>query len=683
VAIAIADRFMKIQFRNPDYMFDVGLAGLLDVYEATREQRYLDFYLAKVAPAKSAFDWRLYELTQDRRWLEGVEERAEKFLADPRRDREGALLDPRGRYTVDVFSGQFTFPIIYGHLLRDHRFFDEAAKLLEINHGYMEDPQTGVWFSRWGAALHQDRVNPGLWSRGNGWLVAAWGRVMHLWDASHRAYAPTLAYWQRYCRSITALQRPSGLFRQLLNREGSFEEASGSGLFCTGFSRGVIHGTLPDEFGATASRIFSGLTGIVDVSGNIHNVSTYAGGYNFERQYESCARFNEPHGDGTVMSGCVALHLLRKTKPAVAQPRATEKPVIVTTAAPGVLTTEPPVSRSADEIAPPVLRRALALTEIPEHDPWGGAVLGLLHWHDYANQEECLSHAQSLFERSRQKLSASINWTLTAEIASGLEKHDHVDDLLRFVDDALKQKPRDRCGLFLDSYGGYSVEHLYEWLPLLAHAGALSGESRYFDEACAQLLGHQRWLEDPLTCFWHSAYGRGAHPRRVTPGLWALGNAYALAAMVRLLEHLPRSHDRYADVVCSLRRLVDKLHEYLPVGDGWRQILDNLRSFPCNAASPLITWACGKAILNGWVRPEYGAIVSGGVYHIGVRTDAEGHFGFSSLPRGGLDTIAAYEQHRLTNDPSALGFILSGLAYGAKYANARLNPDQDGTLGAR
>jgi hypothetical protein len=318
----------------------------------------------------------------------------------------------------------------------------------------------------------------------------------------------------------------------------------------------------------------------------------------------------------------------------------------------------------------------LALTEIPEHDPWGATVLGLLHWHEHANREDCLTHARTLFDRSREKLSPAIQWTLAAEFGKR-------DGVVQFVDDALKQKPRDRNGVLLDDFGGYSVEHLYEWLPLLVCAGGLSGNQRYFDEACAQLLGYQGWLEDPVTWFWHSAYGRGAHLRRVTPGFWALGNAYCIAGTVGLLEHLPRSHDRYVDVVFLVRRLVDKLHEYLPTGAGWRQILDDPRSFPCNAASSLITYACAKAILRGWAPPGYIAIVSGGVFHIGERTDAVGNFGFSSLPRGGLDTVEAYESHRLTNDPSSLGFILSGLAYGAKCMKAGLNPDADGTLGAR
>ena len=683
VARAIAGRFMKIRHANPDYMRSVGMSGILELYGVTKEQRYLDCYLADMDKRGPKFDWRLCQITGDRQWIADAEEYGEKFLADPRRDREGALLDPRGRYTVDVFSGQFSIPLVLGHLLRDHRYFDEAARLLEINRSYMEEPHTGIWYSRWGHCLHPNRNNPGLWARGNGWLIAVWGRIMHLWDPSHGACASTLKYWQQYCRSIAAFQTDSGLFRQLLNRPDCFEEASGTGLFCTGFSQGVLHGTLPAELGPVAYRAFCGLRGLVDAEGNIHNVSTYAGGYNYERQYYSTARFNEPHGDGTVMSGCVALHELMREKPLPTIAKPTVAPVIVTTAVPGLLSTEPPIWRSPDQAAPSVLKRVLELREVPEQDPFGHTILGLLHWFDYAKDKQCLDAASKLLDRSRSKLSPLVWWNLACELDKRVGSKAS-DGLRAFVDETLKSAVRDRKGVFMDEHGGYSIETLNRWLPLLAKTGSLTGETRYFDEGCTQFLGHQRWLEDPLTYFWHSAYGRGAHPRRVTPGLWALGNAYVLAAAVHLLEHLPRNHDRYTDVVRTARCFVDKFHEYLPVGQGWRQILDDLRSFPCNAASPLITYGCARTILNGWAEPEYYAVVSGGAFHIGERVDAEGNYQFASRPEGGLDTIEAYEQHRLHNDPAALGLILSGLAYGALCMKANIDPDaRDKQLGAR
>jgi len=683
VAAAIAGRFMKLQPR-PTYMYQRGLMGLLDLWEATGEQRYLDFYMAQCKAGEAHFDWLLWLATGDQRWLHGARERAEQFLADPRRDREGVLLDPRGRYTIDVFSGHLALAIVCGHVLKDHRFFDEASRLFEINRGYLEDPLTGVWYSRFGHALHPCRPNPGLWGRGNGWLAEALGRVMHLWDRNHSGYERMLEAWQEYCRSIGAFQRPSGLFGQLLNRDDCFEEASASGLFCAGFANGVRRGTLPREFGALAYRAFCGLRGLTDEEGNIHNVSTYAGGYNFEEQYYTSARFNEPHGDGTVMSGCAAVQMMLKEVNGIEMTEPQQRPRIVTQAVPRLLSCEPTRDRPAGEIAPPVLRRALALKELPEHDPHGSTILGLVHWYDNSGERCILARARDALERWGERLAPAARWNVTGELALRTGERRVLEDAVSFVDAELSRMPRDRDGVMLDEAGGYSVDRLYVWLPLLAKAGATTGRRRYFDEACMQLFGHQGWLEDPLTCLWHSAFGHGAHSRRVTPGLWGLGNGYCLAGMVGLMQHLPREHDHYVDVVCLLRRYVEALHKCLPVTGGWRQLLTDLRSFPCVAASALLTYGCAKAILNGWVPDTYYAVASGGVYQTGAMLDAEGNYRFCSRPTGGLDTLEEYAEHRLENDPSALGFVLSACAYGQMCMRPGMNPDErDTRLGAR
>ena len=92
VAEAIAARFMKIPRKALDYMYSVGLRGILDLYEATKEQKYLDCYLTYYGD-KPRFDYGLYEATGDSRWLTGAQEEGEKFLANPRRDSEGSLQD--------------------------------------------------------------------------------------------------------------------------------------------------------------------------------------------------------------------------------------------------------------------------------------------------------------------------------------------------------------------------------------------------------------------------------------------------------------------------------------------------------------------------------------------------------------------------------------------------------------
>jgi rhamnogalacturonyl hydrolase YesR len=682
VATAIASRFMRIP-PNASYMWHVGRQGILDLFEATGDQAYLDFYL-QTGDAKTRFDWRLHAVTGDRRWLEGAEEAGAAYLADARRDREGSKLDPSGRYTVDVLSGHFTLPVVLGSLLDDPRYFDDAWRTFEIHRGYLEDPETGLWFSRWGHSLHQGRPNPGLWSRGNGWLIAAWGRVAHLWHPRHHAHAQMQQAWRSYCESVRRWQQPSGLFRQLLNREGSFEEATGTGLFATGFAYGVIHGTLPDDFAASAQLATGGLAHLVDDAGNIHNVSTYAGGYNFEQQYESCARLNDPHGDGTVMSGCAAVHLLAQRRSTGQPPRPQAMPKIVTAHQPIRQTNPPPSHPAPRDVAQRVLRRALSLTDWPEHDHFGQTVQGLLHWHDIDPAAGTLATAERLFHSDATERDPFVQHRLAAELR--LRRGEGTEDagLLLFADQGLRQAARDRHGLIMDEAEGYRVETLARWVPLLMWAWRMSGEARYLDEACALVLGHQRWLEEPVTRLWFSAYGRGDHPRRTTPGLWSLGNGYALVAVTDLLQHLPREHRHYGDVLCLLRRYVEAAHTWMPVLGGWTQLMNRPTTFACTAGTAWLGHGCGRALLHEWMPRAYWAVVIGSVYHLGELTAMDGRTAWSSRPSGGLNQVRAYDDHRVADDPAALGPILSACSFAQRCVDAGFTEHvADPRLGAR
>jgi len=687
IGMSVAERFMKIDPPPNTYMYHLGMSGLLDLYEITREERLINFVedsLEKLTGKRTRFDWRLYQITTDPRFLDGMKEAGEAWLANPRRDREGALLDPRGRYTVDIVSGLCTVPVIFGHHLQDARYFDEAYLQLDIARSYLEDPVTGLWFSRWGHGLHPHRPNPGLWGRGNGWLVNAWGRVMHLWDPDHARYAEVLALWQQYCRSVAAFQTPSGLMRQLMNRPGSFEEATGSGLIGSGIGYGVLHGTLPNEMGAVAYRLVAGLSNLVDAEGNLYNVSTTAGGYNFEQQYESCATFNDAHGDGSVMGACAALHQLLRKGVAFDRTLPEEKPVIVTEKIPGCLSFWTHDLEDMVDIAIPVTQRLLSLDELPALDTQGCTMLGLLHRYDNHGDQELLAKVRQLLDTAKDRLDTVTRLRVTGELTRRAADPRMDAALVKDVDAYLGTISRDREGLILDEAGGYSIGRLYNFLPLLGRAGAVTGDIRYFDEACAQLLGYQQWLEEPVTGMWFSAYGHGAHPRRVTPGFWGLGNAYAIAGVVDLLDDLPRDHTGFVDVVCLLRDLVKPMHAWLPVWGGWRQILDDLRSCNCVATNGLLTYGTAKAVWRGWVKSAYYAAPLGGVYFLGKLVRPDASYDLASLPTGGLDTIEAYAGHVVENDPYALGFVLSGCMMAESCRMTGINYGAEDTrLGAR
>ena len=687
VAVPIAERFLKIDPPRSTYMYYGGVCGLPGLWALTKDQRYLDFYMERVTPLLDKdypqYDPRMYHATGDRKWLTGIEGIIDKRLALAKLDSEGAVLDPSGRYTIDTYSGHLSENIFLAHITGDHALLDEAMLHYEVNKGYLADPVTGMWYSRFGHHMHPKRNSPGLWSRGNGWLISSWGSAMHLWDPKHHGYEQMLSDWQHLCKAVSNCQTKSGLLRQLLDREDCFEEASGSALIFSGIANAVLHGSLPPEYGSIAYKGFCGMRGIVDQDGNIHNGSTTAGGYNFERQYYTCARFNEPHADGPTISLCCVMHkLLEQNKvPDLTPPE--EKPVIVTKATPGVVSYQPKKLNSPEELAIPVIKRLTALDRAPEKDIHASTLLGLAHWYRVCKNETLLACVEKMLESSSDNFASAVVWNVKTELALCHDGQTSPTGLKDYLDGELKTMKRDRDGILVDEANGYSVGTLYVWIPLLAKAARLTGDKDYLDEAIKQLFGHQAWLEEPITGLWYATFGHGKHLRNINPGLWGLGNGYVVAAVTDLLDVLPKEHDRWDDVMYLMRNHIRVLTEYLPVNEGWTQLVDKLDSFPCPAANGLITYGICKAMVKGWIGNEYHAAGGGGAAALAELLDTDGNYEKASLPTAGLDSLDAHEEHAVHNDACALGAVLSGLSYAVPFNENIKSPLDSNELGVR
>jgi len=678
VATSIADRFLKIDPPRNTYMYHFGLRSLPALWEATGDDKYLDFYMkhrGRIIFDKEnpEYDLYMYNATGDKKYLKGIENVGEKFLNCEWVDSEGGYLDPSGKYTVDTYSGFMCSPIFYAHILKDDRFLDSAMLHYEVNKGYLADPITGLWYSRFGHHMHPKRNSPGRWSRGNGWLVSGWGMTQHLWNPKHHGYKQMNKEWLDLCSAVVSYRTDAGLLRQLIDREDCFEEASGTSLNFWGIAYGALYGSLPPWFADTAYEAFCGMRAMTDKAGNIHNGSTTAGGYNFERQYYSCARFNEPHADGPTIELCVAVHKLLEAKKVKDKTPPSAKPVILTKKSPGVKSHEAEPFRPPDEVALPIVKRLKKLTSLPAKDIYGSTVLGLLHLYD-SNKDGALLKLAEKFLKSAKKLSPVVRWNLQAELAIRVNGTS-CPGLKAFVDTELAKVHRDRDGIMVDDVGGYDVGTIYVWVPMLAKASMLTRSPEYLDEACKQLFGHKSWLEEPITCLWYGTFGHGEIKRNVNPGLWALGNGYVVSAIADLLEYLPRDHEKWIDVICLLRDHVRALATYQPVNEGWSQIIDKVvGSFHCPAGNGVITYGVCKAMINGWISNMYHPTGWGGMYACAEHVDEKGNYDKASLPTAGLNTIEAYEKHAVNNDAYALGAVLSGLGASAVFDSVVKSP---------
>jgi unsaturated rhamnogalacturonyl hydrolase len=143
------------------------------------------------------------------------------------------------------------------------------------------------------------------------------------------------------------------------------------------------------------------------------------------------------------------------------------------------------------------------------------------------------------------------------------------------------------------------LDDLFMSIPALAQMGKLTGEMRYYDEATKQLLAYaKRMFNKEKGVFMHGwVEGMTEHPQFH----WARANGWAIMTMVELLEVLPQSHPKRAEILELLRGHVRGLTAYQSGSGFWHQLLDRSDSYLETSATAIYTYAFARAINRGWI----------------------------------------------------------------------------------
>src|SRR5262249_14809738 len=127
----------------------------------------------------------------------------------------------------------------------------------------------------------------------------------------------------------------------------------------------------------------------------------------------------------------------------------------------------------------------------------------------------------------------------------------------RFSDKTLaRQRPHAET-LWLDD--------LYMSVPALSQMGKLTGDKKYYDDACRQILQFASRMFVPEKNAW--MHGWSANTDDHPAFYWARANGWAVMAMAELLDVLPEDHPQRADILKLFRAQVKGLAQYQS-GDG-------------------------------------------------------------------------------------------------------------------
>ncbi|MEO8314969.1 MAG: glycoside hydrolase family 88 protein [Pseudomonadota bacterium] len=193
-------------------------------------------------------------------------------------------------------------------------------------------------------------------------------------------------------------------------------------------------------------------------------------------------------------------------------------------------------------------------------------------------------------------------------------------------------------------HDGYS-DSVFMGTAIVAQAGALTGERKYFDMADR----HLRFMETldlrPDGLYRH---------RNTVDAAWGRGNGFAAIGLAMTLTELPRNHPGYTHALESYRRLMAALLP-LQTRDGlWRNVVDHPGAFAEFSGTAMIGFAMQRGLKQGWLSGhQYQRAVDHAWLAVNSRTSSAGTMIDVCESTAGLTTVDQYLQRAaiLGQDP--------------------------------
>lgn len=132
--------------------------------------------------------------------------------------------------------------------------------------------------------------------------------------------------------------------------------------------------------------------------------------------------------------------------------------------------------------------------------------------------------------------------------------------------------------------------------PVLAHAGRISGEKRYFDAALRNFRFIAALCRREDGIYRHSPLDEAA---------WGRGNGFPALGLALTLQEFPEDHEGYPEMRDALVAHLEALARHQDNDGMWHQIIDHPDSYAELTSTAMIAYAIAVGLEKGWL-PESG-----------------------------------------------------------------------------
>jgi rhamnogalacturonyl hydrolase YesR len=129
--------------------------------------------------------------------------------------------------------------------------------------------------------------------------------------------------------------------------------------------------------------------------------------------------------------------------------------------------------------------------------------------------------------------------------------------------------------------------------PILAQAGRLTGETKYYDMA----LRHFRFMQK-LDLRFDGTYRHSP----LDEAAWGRGNGFPALGMALTLTELPGDHPAHPEILKAFQSHLRALLRHQDDQGAWHQVIDHPESYPEYTATAMIGFALTRGLRNGWIK---------------------------------------------------------------------------------
>ena len=193
-----------------------------------------------------------------------------------------------------------------GKLTGDEKYFNDAVNQVLNYNRYLWCPEKQIYYH----CYHTDNKEHGVahWSRANGWVFMAQADLLSMMPKDHPMREAVIENFRQQASGVARYQGKNGLWHQLLDKEDSYEEITGTAMFVFGIARGVKEGWLHPDFIYVAEQGLKGMMKKISDDGDVTSICVGTGimpsvAYYYNRPTQE----NDPMGEGPVLRALIEM----------------------------------------------------------------------------------------------------------------------------------------------------------------------------------------------------------------------------------------------------------------------------------------------------------------------------------------------------------------------------------------